>query len=309
MIRGETLPDREASQRGRVAVVTGASSGIGKAAAIALARMGWSVIGVGRNPERSAEALAEIRRQAPSARVDMLLADIAELKSARGAAEEIAALTDRIDVLLNNAGGIGKRKVLTSEGNEAVFASNHLGHFVLTWELLPLLRKAAKAVPKGDVRIVGVSSLAADFTSGLDWDDLQLLSNYEPNRAYCNAKLANQMFIQELARRLGPEGITANAMHPGVVDTNFSSYGPEENKKAGEEMRRKAVSAEQGADTLVWLATDPTLRNANGQYFYNRQPAAMHPMALDVAAADRLWKKSEAIMARSLGGVRFPRST
>jgi NAD(P)-dependent dehydrogenase (short-subunit alcohol dehydrogenase family) len=281
-----------------VAVVTGASSGIGKAAAKALAADGWYVIGLGRNPARSQEALAEVRKHAPDAKIEMVVADLAELAQAARAAKEIATLTDRVDVLLNNAGGTGKEKVVTSEGNEAVFAGNHLGSFVLTDELLPLLRRAARQATPGDVRVINVSSLAADMSPGIDWDDLQGLEHYDPNRAYCNVKIANQMFTQELARRVQSGGIAVHSMHRGIVATNFSSYQSEETRKAGEPYRHLAVSADDGADTLVWLATDPSLRVVTGGYFYQRKPVAMHQQALDPSETKRLWSESEVIAAR-----------
>lgn len=284
----------------RVAVVTGASSGIGKATAEALAREGWQVIGVGRNPERSAQALADIRAAAPDARVEMVVADLAEMAQARRAAQEIAALTDRVDVLLNNAGGIGKEKVVTGDGNEAVFAGNHLGPFVLTRELLPQLREAAKDAARGDVRVVNVSSLAADMSPGIDWDNLQMLDDHEPNRAYCNVKIANQMFTTALARRLADDGIAVNAMHPGVVDTNFSSYASAATRQAGESMQHLSVPAEQGADTLIWLATDPSVQDVTAGYYFKREPVPMHRQALDEGETERLWSESEAIAARAL---------
>ena len=152
----------------RVAVVTGASAGIGKEAARELLAQGWRVIGVGRNPERSLAALAELRDAVPDAQVDMIIADLAELAQAKRAAAEIHSLTDRIDVLLNNAGGIGKERVVTSEGNEAVFAGNHIGPFLLTREVLGLLRAAAQKGAQGAVRVINTSSSAAELTPGLD---------------------------------------------------------------------------------------------------------------------------------------------
>ena len=136
------------TEKRKTAVVTGASSGVGKAAATLLAAMGWHVIALGRDPGRSARAEAEIRAAAsPEARVDMILADLSLMADTARAAGEVAALTDRVDALLNNAGGVRDEKIVTSEGNEATFAGNHLGHFLLTDRLLPLLRKAAADAP------------------------------------------------------------------------------------------------------------------------------------------------------------------
>lgn len=285
-------------QNGRVAVVTGASAGIGKSAAIALARQGWRVIGLGRNPQRSDEALSEIRAAAPDARVDMVVADLAELAQAKRAAADIQALTDRVDVLLNNAGGIGKERVVTAEGNEAVFAGNHLGPFVLTQELLPQLRAAAAQAPAGAVRVINTSSSAAELSPGLDWDNLQMLDNHQASPAYCHVKLANLLFTRSLGQKLAGDGIQVKAVHPGVVDTNFSSYGDAELQAIVSTMKHVEVSAEQGADTLVWLATEPAIPAE--PYFYERAAYAVPPFALDDANCDRLWRESEAIVERSL---------
>ena len=291
-------PDR--SIESRVAVVTGASAGIGKAAAKALAAMGWYVIGVGRNPVRSQEALEEIRRHAPAARVEMVVGDLALMTETRRMAGEIVTLTDRIDVLLNNAGGIGKEKVVTAEGNEAIFAGNHLGAFLLTRELLPMLRQAAAHAARGDVRIVNVSSLATELSPGLDWNDLQMLDNHVAPIAYCNVKIANQMFTRALSKRLHDEGIVVHAMHPGVVETNFVSYADEATQRAAADgAMGAAVPPEEGADTLVWLATDREPGLSSGGYFHNRLPAHMHKQAVDEAEVERLWTESEEIIARS----------
>ena len=283
----------------RVAVITGASSGIGKAASKALATAGWRIIGLGRNPKRCADALAEIRQHAPGAEVDMIQADLAIMSDVRRAAHQILAITDRVDVLLNNAGGIGKDKFVTPEGNEQIFAGNHLGHFLLTRELLPLLKATATAQDLKKVRVVNVSSLATEYSPGLNWADLQMLQDHNAGLAYCNVKIANQMFTRILAKRLDPFGILVTAMHPGVADTNFSSHGEEESQKAAAEHNKDIiVSADAAADTLIWLATDPAAGTPGG-YYYSRQPYELHAQALDDAAIERLWTESEALILRS----------
>lgn len=283
---------------GRVVVVTGASAGIGKAAAKALVGQGWRVIGVGRNPERSRAALEELRQAAPGAQVDMVIADLAEMAQARRAAQEIEGLTDRIDVLLNNAGGIGKQLVVTSEGNEAVFAGNHVGPFLLTRELLPPLRATATRSAPGAVRVINTASSAADLSPGLDWDDLQMLKDHKASPAYCNVKLANIMFTRSLGQRLAADGIAVKAVHPGTVDTNFASYGDAELQAIVATLKDIEVSAEQGADTLVWLATMPEVPSE--PYFHERAPYAVPAFALDDTNCERLWTETEAIVERSL---------
>lgn len=274
----------------KVAVVTGASSGVGKAAATALAQQGWRVIAQGRDAERSARAEADIRAAAPGAQVDFLRADLASMVDTARLAEEIAGLTDHIDVLLNNAGGVGRERVVTDEGNEALFAGNHLGHFLLTGRLMPLLRNA----PDG-ARIVSTSSDAHGMGPGFDWDDLQLLDKFNPGWAYCNAKLANVLFTRGLARRLKDQNIVANAVHPGVVDSNFFSH-------ADDGMRGRVASLdkftpEDGADTLVWLATSEEGGKVTGELFHQRRPFPIDALGQDDESVERLWAASERLVA------------
>jgi NAD(P)-dependent dehydrogenase (short-subunit alcohol dehydrogenase family) len=279
----------------RVAVVTGASSGIGKETAKALAGQGWRVIGIGRDKNRSLAAEAEIRQAAHGVQVDMLRADLARLNEAQRVAEEVAALTDRIDVLVNNAGVMCREQVITPEGLVENFAGNHLGPFLLTLRLLPLLQAAAKDAPPGSVRIINTSSDASEMTKGLPWEDLQLKENFDPGASYCNTKLANVMFARGLAKRLGADGIVAHSMHPGVVASNFVSHASE--RTAAYISTLQAQSEAEGADTLIWLAVDDAPGQSNGGYFYQRKPRAMNPFAEDEANVDRLWTESEKMLA------------
>jgi NAD(P)-dependent dehydrogenase (short-subunit alcohol dehydrogenase family) len=278
-----------------VAVVTGASSGIGKAAALALAAQGWRIIGIGRDAGRSAAAEAEIRAASRTGQVTFLRADLSLMADTARVADEIAARTDRVDILVNNAGGMAKTQIITAEGFDENFASNHLGPFLLTVKLLPLLRHAASVAPKGSVRILNTSSDAGEMIPGLPWDDLQLLRNFNSGRSYCNVKLANVMFARGLAKRLAADGIVAHAMHPGYVDSNFFNTAPE---GAQEHMRKlKGQTPEEGADTLVWLATSEEGGQSSGGYFYQRKPRAPNPVAEDDAAVERLWAESEKLLS------------
>ncbi len=281
----------------RVAVVTGASSGIGKEAAKALAAAGWRVIGLGRDPERSATALADIRASATAGRnVDMIIADLSVMADVARVAQDVIARTDRVDVLLNNAGGTPKERVVTPEGNEATFAGNHLGHFLLTSRLMPLLRAAATDQPRGAVRIVNVSSSAHEYSAGLDWNDLQLLKNFATGPAYMNAKLANVLFTRALAKRVAPYGMVSHAMHPGLVNSNFASHGDENMQRYLETKKDVAITPAEGADTLIWLATASEPGHTNGGYFFERAPGTVSALGQDDVAAERLWFESEALI-------------
>jgi len=282
---------------GRVAVVTGASSGIGKATAEALAAQGFRVIAHGRNAQRCAKAEADIRAASTSGEVDMIQADLSVMAEAARMAEEIARLTDRVDLLINNAGGMAGGLVLTSEGNDANFAGNHLGPFLLTERLLPLLRTAAQDAPAGSARIVNTSSDASEMIEGLDFDDLQKLGDWSVGYAYCGSKLANVLHARGLAERLAGDGIVAHSVHPGTADSNFFSYVNEETKRYTDTIEK--LSNEECADTVIWLATAEEPGNCSGLYWYKRAVRTPNPLIDDADFIAGLWKASEEIIARA----------
>lgn len=285
--------------KNRVAVVTGASSGIGLEIAKALAAQGWRIIASGRNPQRSAEAEKVIRDVSANGQVDMIVADLALMADAVRLADAIAALTDRVDVLVNNAGGMATEKVITAEGLEENFAGNHLGPFLLTNRLLPLLRRAAADTPAGGVRIVNTASDASEMIPALNLDDLQNLGNYSVGLAYCSSKLANVLFAKALAKRLRDDGIAAYSVHPGTVASNFfSQFDEAAMARVGTE---NMVTTEQGADTLIWLATAEEVARSSGDYFHKRAPRKPNPLVDDDAFIDRFWEESEKLVARGLG--------
>lgn len=280
----------------QVAVVTGASAGVGKAAAKALIAQGWHVIGVGRDPDRCAAAEAELRAL-PGADFTMIRADLSLLSETARAAGEIARIAPRIDALLNNAGGVHAERVITPEGFEATFASNHLAPFLLTQKLMPNLEATAAARGPGKVRVVAVSSTGHEHCDGINWDDLTFAEGFVGGAAYCHAKLANILFTRELARRAAASGIVAHAMHPGVVASNFASHCDGPMRAYMESIVDRSVSPEAAAVTLVWLATDEEPGRSTGRYFHDRQELSPSPAALDDDTARRLWETSEAMVA------------
>lgn len=282
----------------RVAVVTGASSGIGKEAAKTLAAWGWRVIALGRDPDRTAAAAAEIRAVA-TAPFDMLRADLALIADAERTADEIAALADRVDVLLNNAGGVAAQRRITREGNEATFSGNHLGQFHLTNRLLPLLRAAVADAPAGSVRIINTSSRGHVTAPGFDWNDPQMLDGWTSGGSYCNAKLANILHARALARRLAKDGIVVHSLHPGTVASNFVAHADEDGKAYFRTL--DARPPEEAADTLIWLATAEEPGRSTGGYYYQREQVPTTAAAEDEALGERLWAESEQLVARSLG--------
>jgi len=281
----------------RVAVVTGASSGIGLEAAKALAAAGWRIIGVGRDRDRSMAALAEIRAAAAGGEVDLLRADLSLMADTVRLAKDIAAGTNRIDVLINNAGGTCRARVVTPEGNEATFAGNHLGPFLLTNRLMPLLRAAAAQQPRGAVRIINTASSAHEYSSGLDWSDMQMLNHFVPARAYCNAKLATVLFTRALAKRAAPHGIVVHSVHPGIVGTRFASHGDDAMQEYFAANADRVISAKDGADTLIWLAMAREPGDTTGGYFFQRAPGTVSALGQDDAAAERLWIESDRLVA------------
>jgi NAD(P)-dependent dehydrogenase (short-subunit alcohol dehydrogenase family) len=284
----------------KVAVITGASSGIGKAAAALLLAQGWHVIGHGRDAQRTAAAGEELAAAAPpGARIDMLRADLSLLSDAARLAGEIAALTPRIDALLLNAGGVRAEKLITSEGHEATFSGNHLGHFLLTRELMPQLRAAVSATGEAKVpaRVIATSSSGHLASPPFNWSDPQMLEDWTSAPAYCRVKLYNILFARQLARRGASEHIIAHAMHPGRVASNFASHGDAAMQAymAANELDPPELSAK----TLAFLAADLAAAATTGRYWFNSAEMEPSAMAQDDAAAQHLWEESERLIARA----------
>ncbi len=279
----------------RVAVVTGASAGIGKATAKMLVQRGWHVIGTGRDPARSAQAEAEIRRASAAAKLDFVRGDFTEMGEVRRVAKEILALAPRLDVLINNAGGVRDALYRTSEGLEATMAANHFAPFVLTGELLPLLQATAAQSPPGTVRVIAVSSSGHVVCPEMHWDDLNMFDRFSTGGVYCQAKLANILFTRELNRRVAADGIVAQAMHPGRVASNFASHGDAAMRTYMD--TNAETPPDEPAETLVWLATDAEGGRDGGRYFHAMAEETPAPQALDDEAAARLWSETESLLA------------
>ena len=274
---------------GKTVLVTGGTGGIGLATAAGLAGLGARVGIVGRDAARSEAAATNLRGS--GAEVDVFVADMSSQREVRRLAEEVLAAYPRLDVLVNNVGGYWATRRTTVDGLEHTFAVNHLAPFLLTNLLLDRLRASAPA------RVVTVSS-GAQAMGRIDFEDLQGERAYNGQHAYNQSKLANVMFTYELARRLQGSGVTANALHPGVVRTNF---GREDSKGWMRTMlpiiRPFLKSPERGAATSVYLASSPELTGVTGQYFANSKPKTSSKASHDAAAAARLWDMSAALVA------------
>jgi NAD(P)-dependent dehydrogenase (short-subunit alcohol dehydrogenase family) len=269
----------------KIAVVTGATSGLGEWVALGLARAGYHVVLVARDARRGAVTRDWIAGRARGASTELVIADLSLLAQARTAGQAIAAAHPRIDVLVNNAGLITQRRQQTAEGHEVILAVNHLAPFVLTGALEKALRDGAPA------RVVNVGSTASDRAS-LDIDDLESVRNWGPMRAYGRAKLALMMATFEQARRLEGSGVTVNVVHPGVVATRFGDVpGPIGLLWRG--IRPFLLTAEQGADTPLHLALSPLVEGQTGQYWKRRQPARPNRQALDAGLVRKLWWNTE----------------
>lgn len=275
------------SMAGKTCVVTGATSGIGLVTARELARRGARVMVVGRSPERASEAVALIHRETGSDLVSSLTADLSSHAEIRRLAPAIREQIPRLDVLVNNAGGIFLERLESPDGVEMTFALNHLSYFHLTQLLLPLLISSAPA------RIVNVASDAHRGVA-LDFDDLEGKKRYGGWRAYQRSKLANLLFTTEMARRLEGSGVTCNGLHPGFVRTNFFR-DPGWVGMMGRAAARFALSPEQGARTSIHLATSPDLALATGRYYVKEREAVPSRAARDPVSARRLWDVSVAM--------------
>jgi NAD(P)-dependent dehydrogenase (short-subunit alcohol dehydrogenase family) len=271
--------------QGKVCVVTGATSGIGLVSAQALARQGATLIVVARNAERGAATVSRIRQETGNSAVELMVADLSVQVQVRQLAGEIQQRCARLDVLVNNAGALFARRQLSQDGLEMTFALNHLAYFLLTNLLLDHLKAADSA------RVVNVSSDAHRHAE-LDFSDLQGQHRYTGWRAYARSKLANILFTYELARRLEGTDIATNALHPGFVATNFGRNNRSITAALFRILQLAAISPEEGAQTIIYLASSPAVRGVKGQYFVKQQAVRSSQLSYDRSAAERLWQVS-----------------
>ncbi len=286
-----TMPTDNQPMQGKTVVMTGATSGIGQVAAERLAQQGARIVFVARDRARGEATLARLRSLGPArqsvsgAEHAVHYADLSLLADMKRVAAQITAVEPRIDVLVNNAGAVFARRELTAEGFERTFATNHLSYFVVTHLLLERL----KATP--GARIVSTSS-AAHRRARLNFADLQWEHGYRGFVVYGCSKLMNILFTRELARRLGDGGVTANCLHPGFVATRFGDDSGGWLAFTLKCAKRLALTPEQGAQTLIYLASSPAVAQHTGDYFYRCRPAATSAQARSDDDARRLWDLS-----------------
>lgn len=270
---------------GRIALVTGATAGIGLVTARRLAELGAEVFLVGRDPARLEAALQQIRAAAPGARLETLRGDLSLMSEVRRVAADFRRQRDRLDILVNNAGAIFDTRRETSEGLEMTFALNHMSYFLLT----NLLLEPLKAAPAG--RVVNVAS-AAHRQGRVDFDDLQSTRGYFHMRAYGTSKLMNILFTRALAKRLAGSPVTANCLHPGFVASSFGDASQGLFKHVLRVAKLFALDPEAGAATSVFLATDPSVAQVTGEYFVKCKVNRGWGPSRDLAVAERLWDES-----------------
>src|ERR1700694_2242273 len=291
------MPTVNIQMQGKICMITGANSGIGKATALGLAQMGATVVLVSRDRARGEEAQNEIKAKSGNDAIDLLLADLSSQQSIRQLAEDFKQRYTRLHVLINNAGIFALTRRETVDGLEMTFAVNVLAPFLLTNLLLDVIKASAPA------RIVNVSSDSQE-ANYLKLDDLQVEKHYRPMRVYSQSKLAVVLFTYELARRLEGTGVTANCLHPGFVATNIAQRDlPLPARLATKLIFRFGTSPEKGAKTSLYLATSPDVEGVTGKYFEKSVPRRSAPLSYDVSLQQQLWKACAQLTGLPFGGL------
>lgn len=268
-----------------ICLITGATSGIGLVTARALAKRGMTVVLVAHNAEKGAATVARIKRETGTTSVDCLVADLSVQAEVRRLAEEFKDRYSRLHVLINNAGPVFLRRQLSRDGIEMTFAVNHLSHFLLTNLLVDTLKASAST------RIINVSS-DAHKKAHIRFENLERRDKYSLMGAYGQSKLAQLLFTYELARRLQGTGVTVNAAHPGLVATNLGKNNGWAARLVLPLMRFVALRPEEGAQTIIYLATSSEVAEVTGKYFERKRIVASSPASYDELAARRLWEIS-----------------
>lgn len=276
----------------KIILITGATSGIGKETALALARKDHTLYLLVRNSTKGDKLKQDIIGQTGNHDIHVIVCDLADMARVSLAAAQITQRLTAINVLINNAGGIFNEFKQTADGFEQTFATNHLGHFLLTLKLMPLL-------VNGKARIINVSS-EAHKPAKAEWiNDMQFEhKEYSAFKAYALAKLLNIYFTKSLVDHFGKQGITAYALHPGVVNTGFGGSLSGFGKLLLMLARPFMITAEEGAQTSIYLATEPGIENLSGQYFKKKKPAKVSSAAQYVPARERLWQISQDLISK-----------
>ncbi len=289
------MPKSNTSMQGKVCMVTGANSGIGKATALGLAQMGATIVMVCRNQSKGEQAQNEIKEKSENDAIDLMLADLSSQESIYRLAENVQQHYQQLHVLINNAGVANLSRRETVGGLEMTFAVNYLAPFLLTNLLLDKLKTSAPA------RIVNVSS--GSHQSGyIKMDDLELEKGYRLMRAYGQSKLALVLFTYELARRLQGAGVTANCLHPGFVATNIGQNGVGSVGRSIVKLifSRLGISPEEGAKTSIYLASSPEIEGVTGKYFIKSIPVRSAPISYDETLQRQLWEVSAKLVHLSV---------
>jgi len=275
--------------KNKTVVITGGNDGIGFQTALALARMGANILIVSRNEQKAKNAVEGIKTSTGNSNINYVIADLSSQKSIRKAAEEIRKRVEKIDVLINNAGGTFQNFQLTDDGLERTIATNHFAYFLFTGLLLHLVKKSDYA------RIVNVSS-GSHYRGKIDIESFTKKKGYFVMKAYGQSKLANVLFTFELAERLQSTNVTVNCLHPGVVKTRIG----EKSGALGAIFWNPfvalfGISVAQGAKTSVYLASSSEVKGVTGKYFDNCKPKKPNPLAYDIALRKKLWEVSETL--------------
>lgn len=278
----------------KICLITGATSGIGKATAIQLAKRNFDLILLGRNEQKCKDVSEKIQRINRQIKIKYYVVDISLMRQVRKICEEIKKDFNRIDVLINNAGARFLNHQLTKEGIELTLATNHLGHFVLTNELIPLLKNS------DDARIINISSAAHGGGKGLI-ENITDASKYDGRLQYSNSKLANVLFTYELSERFNANNISIFAVDPGGVATNFARNNGLKfwvKHLAYYLLKRELITAKEASETIVYLATSPDVKGKKGKYYFDMKEKKSSELSYDISLQKKLWEMSESLLEK-----------